>query len=304
MVNVFYNAGSGPASKGDASQALAAKFAAAGVEARLIAVESPEQTRRAVRAAIAEGAAAVVAAGGDGTVSSVAAGLIGSDTPLGVMPLGTLNHFARDVGIPTDEDEAVRTIAAGTVRQVDVATLNERPFLNNSSLGVYPDIVVEREALRGRGYRKWPALVVATARIVWRYRGVVVRVSAGAAVDVLRTPFLFVGNNEYEVEGLKIGRRATIDGGRLAVYFAPRLHGRDLPKLAAMALSGRIKANPALGSFTCTALDVDTPGRRRMRVALDGEVTVLTTPLRYRIVPRALGVLVPAAGSAAAAPTR
>ena len=293
LVTVFFNPAAGGGSRGNFASTLRELVAEAGLEPSLVSIDSPDRTRRDVRAAVDAGAQVIVAAGGDGTVSSVAAELVGGDTPLGVLPFGTLNHFAKDVGVPTDPHDAVRVIAGRHVRRVDAGEVNGRVFLNNSSIGVYPDIVVEREALRTKGYRKWTAFAAAAARILSRYRGVVCRVTTPGGAQVLRTPFLFIGNNEYQVEGLQVGQRKRLDGGQLHAYMAPRLHGRDLPKLAALALAGRVRENPSFEGFPTESLEVETPGRSRIRVALDGEVTVLQTPLRYRIRPAALPVIVP-----------
>jgi diacylglycerol kinase family enzyme len=268
-------------------------FDAAGAETQIVVLASPSDTADAARRAVASGATAVVAGGGDGTVSSVASVLAGSPTPLGVLPLGTLNHFSKDAGIPQDLEAAVATVVAGHVTGVDVAEVNGVMFVNNASIGIYPDIVVEREQLRRQGYRKWTAFALATATILRRYRGLVVRLTADDATEHARTTFLFVGNNEYQVDGLNLGARARLDGGRLFAYFAPRVHARDLPKLLALALAGRAKKEHALESFSAANLHVETPRRRRLRVALDGEVIVLKRPLLFRTRPRSLRVIVP-----------
>jgi diacylglycerol kinase family enzyme len=260
---------------------------------RVVTLDPAGRLEEAVRSAVASGAESVVAAGGDGTINSVAGVLAGTATPLGVLPLGTLNHFAKDLGIPVDLEAAVRAIVQRRAIAVDVGDVNGRLFINNSSIGIYPDIVVEREALRASGYRKWTAFAVATARVLGRYPGLVVRITTGDATQVLRTPFLFVGNNDYQVEGIRIGRRATLTRGQLFACLAPRLRGRDLPVLAALALAGRAKSNPALASFCVRELHVATPGRRRIRIAFDGEVAQMTTPLHYRIRPSVLNVIVP-----------
>jgi diacylglycerol kinase family enzyme len=226
-------------------------------------------------------------------VSSVASVLAGSPTPLGILPLGTLNHFAKDAGIPQDLDKAVATVVAGHVAEVDVAEVNGVTFINNASIGIYPDIVVEREQLRRQGYRKWTAFALATATILRRYRGLVVRLTADDATERARTTFLFVGNNEYQVDGLNLGARARLDGGQLFAYFAPRVHTRDLPKLLALALAGRAKQEHGLESLSASDLHVDTPRRRRLRVALDGEVRVMTRPLHFHTRPRSLRVIMP-----------
>jgi diacylglycerol kinase family enzyme len=268
-------------------------FDAAGAGAKIVVLASPGDAPDAARRAAAGGAAAVVAGGGDGTVSSIASVLAGSQTPLGVLPLGTLNHFAKDAGVPQDLETAVATVVAGHVAEVDIAEVNGVTFINNASIGIYPDIVVEREQLRRRGYHKWTAFALATTRILRRYRGLVVRLTAGDTTEHARTTFLFVGNNEYRVDGINLGARARLDGGQLFAYLAPRVHARDLPKLLALALAGRATKEHALESFAASDLDVDTPRRRRLRVALDGEVTVMKSPLHFRTRPRSLRVIVP-----------
>ena len=135
------------------------------------------------------------------------------------------------------------------------------------------------------------AFAVATFKILRHHRGVLVRLTAEASTPVVRTPFLFVGNNQYHVEGRQLGARERLDGGRLFAYLAPRVHARDLPKLLASALIGR--EHDTLESFGAVALQVGTPGRRRLRVAIDGEVAVMSTPLQYRVRPGALKVIVP-----------
>jgi diacylglycerol kinase family enzyme len=273
---------------------LSELFANAGSLARIVLLGVGTDATQTVRSAVQTGAAAVVAAGGDGTVRSVAAGLVGSHTPLGVLPLGTLNHFAKDLGIPLDLEQAVEAIVARHQRSVDVGAVNDRVFVNNSSIGIYPDIVAAREDLRRQGHRKWAAFALATARILRQYRGVRVRLEAGALTQTAVTPFLFVGNNEYQIEGMRLGSRLRLDAGCLYAYLAPRLRGPDLPKLLALALAGRVMENHVLESFATRDLEVETPAMRAIRVALDGEVTFMTVPLRYRILPRALNVIVPA----------
>ena len=272
---------------------LADLFGAAGIPLRLVSFGSGAEAVAAARRAAEAGDDAVVAAGGDGTISTVASALAGSDMPMGVLPLGTLNHFAKDLGLPLDPAEAVKTIASRRTVKVDVGEVNGRIFLNNSSIGIYPDIVMEREALRRRGHRKWTAFAVASARILRHYRGLVVKITAGGPAETARTPFLLVGNNEYEIDGIHLGARSRLDGGRLSAYLAPRVHARELPRLLALALAGRARENHILESFLARELRVETPGRRSLRVALDGEVVVMTAPLHYRMRPLALRVIVP-----------
>ena len=269
-------------------------FLAAGLEALVVELEHGQNPVEAARAASVH-ASIVVAAGGDGTVNAVAAGLFGTPAMLGVLPLGTLNHFAKDLHIPLDLETAVATIAAPRVVSIDVGQVNGRVFLNNSSIGIYPSVIEARDALRRLGHRKWPAFVLATFRVLRRYRGVNVRIDTGGRQSVWRTPFVLVGNNEYELDGIRLGSRARLDGGRLFTYLAPRVRTRELPMLVARALLGYGKQSGAFEIVSAPELWIDMPHARRVRVALDGEITTLTTPLHYRTWPGALNVLLPAA---------
>jgi diacylglycerol kinase family enzyme len=267
-------------------------FHAVGRDAEIVPVQPGQSPTEAARDASTH-AAIVVAAGGDGTVSSVAAGIIGSPAALGVLPLGTLNHFAKDVHIPLDLREAVAVVAAGHIGTVDVGTVNDRIFINNSSIGVYPDIVQEREALRQRGHRKWPAMAIATMRVLRRDPGMTVRIEVAAQARNWRTPFVVVGNNEYAIDGLRVGARTRLDAGMLFVYVSPRTRTRDLPVLLAKALAGRASRSGAFEIIAAAAATIDTRRARYIPVATDGEVATLRTPLLYRSHPGALRVVLP-----------
>jgi diacylglycerol kinase family enzyme len=267
-------------------------FRAAGVDAGIVTLRPGQSPAEAARKASTR-AAVVVAAGGDGTVSGVAAGIIDSAAALGVLPLGTLNHFAKDLQIPIDLPAAVEVVAAGQIGRVDVGTVNDRIFLNNSSIGVYPDIVEEREGLRQQGYRKWHAMGIATLRVLRRYRGMIVRIEADGQVRSRRTPFVLVGNNEYGIDGLQIGARARLDAGRLFVYLTPRSRTRDLPLLVAKAVAGRASRSGVFEIVAAAEAGIDVPRAWRLHVAIDGEVVRLRAPLRYQSRPGALRVILP-----------
>jgi diacylglycerol kinase family enzyme len=267
-------------------------FRAVGREAKMVPVRPGQNPAEAAREASSH-AAIVVAAGGDGTVSSVAAGIIESPAALGVLPLGTLNHFAKDVHIPLDLPGAVAVIAAGHIGRVDVGTVNDRVFINNSSIGVYPDIVQEREALRQRGYRKWPAMAIATARVIRRYPGMTVKIEVEGQVRSWQTPFVVIGNNEYAIDGFRAGARAGLEAGTLFVYVSPRARARDIPVLLAKAMAGRASRSGAFEIIATAEVTIATRRARHIPVATDGEVVTLGTPLRYRSCPGALRVVLP-----------
>lgn len=269
-------------------------FRAFGCDPEIVVLRSAQKPEEAARALSAR-ASIVVAGGGDGTVSGVAAGIVGSQAALGILPLGTLNHFAKDLHIPLGLRQAVEVVAARHCARVDVGQVNDRVFINNSSIGIYPGVVEEREELRRQGHRKWPAMAIATFRVVRRYRGVTVGIDVDGVRRTWQTPFVFVGNNEYAIDGIGLGARPRLDEGKLYVYLTPRTRARSLPMLLAKALLGRASQSGEFEIVPATELTIDTPRARRIRVAVDGEVTTMTTPLRYRTCPWALQVVVPRA---------
>jgi diacylglycerol kinase family enzyme len=234
----------------------------------------------------------VVAAGGDGTVSAVAAAVAGTKAALGVVPAGPRNHFARDAKIPDDLEQAVAAIVNGNAAHVDAADVNGRTFINNSSIGVYPNAVEIREQLRRQGRGKWLAMAMAMWRVLRTYRGVRVTLTINGSRISARTPFVFVGNNEYVVEGLQIGVRERLSSGKLFVYLAPRIATRRLPIVLLHAIAGRAMKSHDFEIIPTTSLIVETQSARRISVSLDGETTTLKMPLHYQARPGALRVIV------------
>lgn len=234
----------------------------------------------------------IVAAGGDGTISGVAAELAGTDKILGVLPVGTLNHFAKDLGIPLDLEAAVQTVLHGRAMSVDAGEVNGRIFINNSSLGIYPQIVSRREAQQSRLARgKWPAFLWATIQAFRRFPFLDLRVMFEGHQITRKTAFLFVGNNEYEIAGFKLGSRACLNAGNLGLYLSHGTGRLGLFRLALHALFGRVDQAKDFEVFCVAEARIETP-QRRLLVACDGEVEWMETPLQYRIRPGALRVLV------------
>jgi YegS/Rv2252/BmrU family lipid kinase len=295
-IEVIVNASSGAGVRGDVRQRLADAFSARGADARISLTANRADLATLARATAQRGAERIVAAGGDGTMNAVAAAVIESDKTLGVVPLGTMNHFAKDLGIPLDLDGAVRTIVAGHAVRVDVGEVNGRIFLNNSSLGLYPRIIRARDRQQRLGWGKWPAYLWAALGVLRRYPFLEIRLGVGGSELIGRTPFLFVGNNEYDMEGLNVGGRARLDKGQLSVYATRRIGRLGLARLALRALLGGLRRERDLLAFTTDRLWVG--GRHaRMRIALDGEVTIMPPPLQFVVRPGALRVLTPAGDS-------
>jgi diacylglycerol kinase family enzyme len=257
-------------------------------------VEAPEglTMSSAARKAIDQGAEVIIAAGGDGTVSAVAAVVAGTRAILGVLPLGTLNHFARDLHIPLDPREAAKVLVRGKVGNVDVGEVNGRRFINNSSLGLYPSIVRYRESREKTGWSRLLAFGAGCLVALRRYRFLRLHMEIDGTVYDRRSPFLFVGNNRYEVEGLRLGQRDKLDGGKLSLYLSDRTGRFGLIRIAISALLKRLKMRRDFIVLPAEAVVVQAH-RKRLHVALDGEVIKMHPPLRYSIRPGILQVFRP-----------
>ncbi len=254
-----------------------------------------EGLQDALRMATTSGAARVLVSGGDGTIASAADVLIGTRCELAVLPGGTLNHFARDVGLPRDDLAACLEIAAtGTARPTDVGTVNGRVFLNTSSIGIYVAFVRVREKLEPyMGYRL--ASLLSALRTWARLHGFDVEVSDGETTRRLHTPLLYVGVGERELDRRELGAR--IPNGPRA------LHAFVLRETARARLLGRMIAALANGTRSLMrwgSLEVQLIqgftvhlDRQSVTVALDGELVRMDAPLEYRFVRDALRVVVP-----------
>jgi YegS/Rv2252/BmrU family lipid kinase len=276
----------------DTEERVRAALSKAGVAGEIFVLDAAkcaDQAKDAVKA----GVPLVIAAGGDGTVAAVAGALADSGTRLGILPLGTLNHFARDLGIPDDLDEAARLLAVSKVQTVDLAELNGRIFINNSAIGLYPMMVLDRDAQQRRlGRSKWLALVVASIRTLARFRHQRLRLTVNGRPAPADTPLLFVGNNDYRLELPNAGSRDSLNDGRLCVLVM-RSRGRaGFLAATARALLGRTRGDDMVRLDGVTDLRVDSH-RSQLSVSLDGESCHFAPPLDYRIRPGALKVVAP-----------
>jgi diacylglycerol kinase family enzyme len=299
-ITVLLNARAG---KQDATPArqVADAFRDAGADVDIRLAEGPALAREAADA-VRRGSTVVVAAGGDGTVSAVAGALAGSSAALGVLPLGTLNHFAKDLGLPLDLGEAARAIVAGRTQSVDVGEVNGRVFVNNLSIGMYARLIAERAAMQRIGRGKWLAHGLAALRVWRRYQRLRVDVRRGkeeggirgekGSSVIVRTPFVFVGNNEYQLSGLELGGRKDLAGGRLQVCMAPGMSRGGVARMIVAAVFGDVCTLEGFDSFTASAVGLDA-GVVRLQASIDGEPVMLGNPLTFRIRPQALRVIVP-----------
>ncbi len=292
-IQVILNATAGTANSNSDTDAIEKLLMDAGLEVTIRLFDSGDDLEELIEAALATSPECIVAGGGDGTINAVASAITGTEIKLGILPLGTLNHFARDIGIPQKLEEAVEILAAGHTAKVDIGEVNGQYFLNNSSIGLYAKMVRHRELqqrITGRG--KWFAAFRAMLAVLKRKPFMDVRLGLEGKRIARRVPLVFIGNNEYIMEGFEIGERDTLNAGMLSIYI-PRYTGRmGLLRLATSALLKRLSEQSDFESHQVREVAIETK-RGKLHVARDGEVSVMNTPLHYCIHPGALTVIVP-----------
>jgi diacylglycerol kinase family enzyme len=233
-----------------------------------------------------------VAAGGDGTISNVIQPLVNTEAVLGVIPLGTFNHFARDLGLPLDWRAALEVALSGTTRQIDTARVNERFFINNLSIGLYPELVSRREE-RGRDTSRWKARLYAAVATLRKYPYVTLAIETDYLHEIIRTHVFVVSNNSYDLSRLGVeAPRNTLEEGRLSVYWLPPVSRIALARFLAHYFAGRVTTTPGFRSFRTVRLRVQSP-RKHLHLGVDGEVVTMPPPLIITMVPRSLLVKVP-----------
>ena len=292
-VPVLINRGGGAASRDpNIGETVAKALQAAGVDGEVELVGGGDCVVRC-RALAERGDELVIVGGGDGTISAAASALVGTDTKLGILPLGTLNHFARDLGIPADLDEAAKLIAAGGDRRVDVAEMNERIFINNSAIGLYPQLVIDRDLQQRRlGRSKRLAMIVASARTLARFGHQRLILTVNDEKERVDTPLLFVGNNDYRIDLGAPGKRESLEDGQLSVMVMRKKTRWGFIAASVRALFNRERQDDMERIEGVERLRVSSH-RSAIAVSLDGEVVRAAPPLDYKIRKGALRVIAP-----------
>jgi YegS/Rv2252/BmrU family lipid kinase len=265
---------------------------AARVEVEIVELSEEIDCAREIRERTRRGVRLFIAAGGDGTVNHVLQAVVQSDATLAVLPLGTYNHFARDLGIPLDWREALDVALNGVSRQVDTARINERFFVNNVSIGLYPELVLKREE-HGRDYPRWKARLLALYTTLRKYPHVTLHVETAHHNEVLRTHVFMISNNRYDLERVGIeAPRETLTEGKLSVYWLQHTSRLRMTRFLMRYATGRVRTIPGFTSFKTLQMRVQTP-RAHLKVGIDGEVFTMSTPLVVTAVPQSLMVKVP-----------
>ncbi len=294
-VTVILNTKAGAEKEGALRGRLTEIFAQHNVECEIHLIGPGDAITKIAKTAARDDSYAIVAGGGDGTVNAVASALLDSECALGVLPVGTLNHFAKDLGIPLDMEKAAEIIVTGGIRRIDVGEVNGKIFVNNSSLGLYPSMVRGRDHEQRLGRSKWMAFLWAILAVMRRYPLLGIRLTSGDGRQITRrTPVVFIGNNQYEMKGFEIGTRLSLDQGKLAVYVAHHNGRAALIRMGIEAVLGRLHRGADFDYLSAEELQIETT-RRKIQVSTDGEVLTYVPPLIYRIRPLALRVIAPAA---------
>jgi YegS/Rv2252/BmrU family lipid kinase len=288
---LFFNPSSGAKLSGAELTALEDAATAAGLE--VIRLTRDVNVSETIRERMRRGLKLFVAAGGDGTINHVIQPLVHADgAVLGVIPVGTYNHFAKDVGIPLPWREALEVILTGTTRQVDAARINDRFFVNNVSMGLYPELVAKREE-RGRDYSRWKARLWAAYTTLQKFPHVTFTLETEHHEEVIRTHVLMISNNTYDLSRMGIeAPRNTMSEGRLSIYWLPHISRLALMKFGAHYLAGRVRTAPGFRSFRTSRMKLQSR-KRTVNLGIDGELMTMPTPIVITIVPQGLSVKVP-----------
>lgn len=258
--------------------------------------------RAAAATALATGSA-VVAVGGDGTINAVAQAAHAAGCAMGVVPLGTFNYFARTHNIPTEPAQAAQMLMQAVPTPVQVGTVNGHVFLVNASLGLYPVLLEDRETYKARfGRSRWVAMGAACMTLLRGHRQLQLHIDQGGVERDVRTPTLFVGNNRLQLEqvGLNLSDHPArpLDDGRIAAVMLKPIGMVAMVGLMLRGAMGTLGDADSVDSFAFSRMVV-RPRGRKIKVAFDGEVTRMRTPLEFCVAPQPLYLLKPAESSRA-----
>lgn len=296
---VIHNLGSGHADGDATRERIEQRFAAAGRPLRLVGIDRPQRLPQIARETVAEaraGGGVVVAAGGDGTVNAVAQAVLGSGCAFGVLPRGTFNYFSRSHGIPVDTDAALELLLTARPQAVQAGLINERVFLVNASLGLYPKLLEDREAYKAQfGRSRLVAFGAGLATLLREHRQLRIRLEQDGRARDIRTPTLFVGNNRLQLEQIGIDEAPRVEAGELVAITLRPIGTLAMLGLLLRGAFGQLGEADQVFSFGLRQMTVRPRSayRRRVKVATDGEVAWLKTPLEFRVAPEPLWLLKP-----------
>ena len=302
---IVLNAGSGSESAAEARRVIEEGFAAAGRKHRIFLVDGPGRLQALAREAVERArtvGGVVVAAGGDGTINAVAQATLGSGCAFGVLPQGTFNYFSRTHGIPRDTAEAMQVLLTEAPRAVQVGLVNDRVFLVNASLGLYAQLLEDRETYKSRyGRNRLVALGAAMLTLARGNRPWDLRLAWRGETLARRTASLFVGNNALQFEQVGVAEGEALEGGRLAAVLVQPMGRLARLGLLLRGAMSRLDDAEQIETLSFRELHVQPAagarGRRRVKLATDGEVSWMRMPLHFRVGPEPLWLIRPPAAA-------
>lgn len=236
----------------------------------------------------------IVAAGGDGTLNGVAQKLIYTDIALGIIPLGTFNYVARALHIPLDPFEAAQIIVDGVRHAVNVGTVNHYVYLNNASIGLYPKIIEQREADNARfGRFRAVAMISGFAVLMREQLKLKLKMTIDGEKKQIESPLVFFGNNQLQLHDFHLQLSECVAQGKLAAVAITELSRWQLIKLIHRLQLGTFEQAPEVTAICAEAIKIESKAKT-MKVAIDGEIVYVNTPLMFKVAHAALQVMVPA----------
>jgi len=292
QIAIVFNQNSGPTNQKDEIKKFCDSLPQEDFFIKIREISAGESLEEVTKGLITGNYDTIVAAGGDGTVNAVAQNIIKTKLKMGILPLGTLNHLAKDLNIPLDMTEALSLITGPhETIEIDVASCNGIIFLNNSGLGIYPKIVEVREKFQRKGLLKWFAFIFAFILVIKNIPKPFIKLKIEKEVISKKTSFIFVGNNIYGLGGLKTGTRESLSDGLLSIWISHRTSFFGIIVLFFHAIFGKVKEHRDFDVFESEEIIVETK-KKNISVSFDGEVNKVESPLLYKIEPRCLKVIV------------
>ncbi|MEN3950787.1 diacylglycerol kinase family protein [Iodidimonas sp. SYSU 1G8] len=296
---VILNAASGKKDADDKQKIIAEIFNEAGRAHEIVLVKEPSRIVEMAKATIAKAKAengAVVVAGGDGTINAVAQAVLGSGCPFGVLPQGTFNYFCRTNGIPLETEDAARALLTARVKPVQIGFVNDRVFLVNASLGLYPQLLEDREVFKETHSRsRFNAFRSGVLTLMRYHRQLRLQIESQGVTEDVKTPTLFVGNNPLQLEQIGIPLATSVETGHLAAIRLKPMGTMAMLGLMLRVVAGRLGDAENVISFSFRRLTVTPKGlsrNRRMKVAIDGEIVWLDTPIVFKVADEPLYTLI------------
>lgn len=235
----------------------------------------------------------LIAAGGDGTVNFAANLVYSTDIALAVIPAGTLNHFAKDIGMPLTLEDTIGVIKSNNTAKLDAASVNDEIFINNSSIGLYALAVRHRDIEQSKkGWGKWRAMFAAFITVFKRFPLYTINIKIDGRTETFRSPIIFIGNNEYNLDLFSLGTRQILNKGVLSIYIARCKTRFGILKLIFSVLINRLMLNKDFDEMLATEIEINSR-KHSLDVAYDGEVKKVRTPIIYKILPGKLKVILP-----------